>query len=183
VSNRTTLVLLGILVALGVVAFVVQGPCSSDRAREHAAVFPKLDPAEVRTLRAKLPGGGELLLAREGAGWVLGAGKEPADMVAVNRLLTDLAALQASAVVSKNAAKQSVYETDPAKGIAVRLEGAGAKLIAAFVVGKRGPDYASSYLRREDAKEVLLVSRDVRADLSRPAESWRAPPDKPAEKR
>jgi len=104
----------------------------------------------------------------------------PADGAAVDGLLADLAGLEVSAVVSKNAAKQAVYETDAEQGIAVRLEGEGGRLIAAFVVGKRGPDFASAYLKRDGAAEVLLVSRDIRTPLGKPAETWKEPP-KPAE--
>lgn len=78
-------------------------------------------------------------------------------------LLAKLAGVREGAVVSTNPAKQSVYETDAEKGTAVRLEGAGGKVLAAFVIGARGPDFASCYLR---------------LDFSRPANSWREPAKK-----
>ena len=187
-STRTTLILLGVLLALGAVAVVTQGPGSPDRVREHSLAFPGLVAGDVLAVRAARAGG-ELLLARDGAGWKLGAAREPADGAAVARLLSDLASLRVSAVVSKNAAKQAAYETTPEQGAAVRLEGAGGVTLAAFVVGKHGPDGVSCYLRRDGATEVLLVSADLRSPLYRPDQSWREPPrdtgnpsDKPAGK-
>ena len=177
--SRTTLALLALLAVLGAAAALVVGPWRSDRPREHGAALPGLVPAEVQAVRITRSGA-DVLLAREGGGWKLGEAKEAADAAAVEALLADLAAVEVGAVVSKNAAKQEAYETDAEKGIAVRLEGSGGKLIAAFVVGKRGPDFASAYLKRDGAREVLLVSRDVRTPLARPAESWKEPP-KPAE--
>jgi hypothetical protein len=177
VSTRTTLALLAVLVALGAAAFFVQGPGRPDRAREHAAVFPGLKAEEV-SLISTTRGGAEVLLTRAGGSWKLGAAKEPADAAAVEALLAGLVGARVGSVVSTNAGKQAVYETDAEKGIAVRLEGAGGKPLAAFFIGKRGPDFASCYLRRDGASEVLLVSRDLRLDFSRPAESWREPPKK-----
>jgi hypothetical protein len=178
VKSRATLVLAGLLAVLGVAAALVSGPCSADRPREHGPALPGLAPADVQTIRIARSGS-EVLLAREGSGWKLGAAKDPADVAAVDALLADLAALEVSAVVSKNAAKQEAYETDAARGIAVRLEGAGGTLVAAFTVGKRGPDFASAYLKRDGAKEVLLVSRDVRTPLARPEQNWKQPPKPP----
>lgn len=176
-SARTTLMLLGLLLALGLTAVVVEGPWSPDRARQHAAVFPGLVAGEVSAIRVERSGQ-ELLLSREGTGWVLGASREPANSAAVEQLLADLVAVQVSAVVSKNAQKQSAYESDAEHGSSVRLEGPAGKTLHSFIVGKRGPDFESSYLRREGATEVLLVSRNLHDGFARPTASWREPPQK-----
>ena len=174
-SARTTLVLLAVLLGCAAVAFFIQGPGSADRPHDRAALIPGLKAAEVTLVRATRAGV-EVVLYREGGAWKLGAAKEPADSAAVEALLAKLADARAGAVVSTNPAKQSAYETDAEKGIAVRLEGAGGKVVAAFVVGKRGPDFASCYLRRDGASEVLIVSPDLRVDFARPADGWREPP-------
>lgn len=170
---RATLVLLALLLALGGAALLLQGPCGTDRVREHAKVFPALVAADVRAVRIARAGA-EVVLAREGGAWRVGAAKEPADAAAVDALLADLVALEVGAVVSKNAAKQAGYETDAGKGVVVRLEGEGGKPLAAFTVGRRGPDFASAYLKRDGGQEVLLVSKDVRTPLSRP--EWQESP-------
>lgn len=177
-STRTTLMLLAVLLGCAAVAFFVQGPGSADRPRERAALIPGLKAGDVVLIRVAKTAAA-VVLTREGGAWKLGAAQEPADTVAVEALLTRLVDAREGAVVSNNPAKQSVYETDASMGIAVRLEGAGGKVVAAFVIGKRGADFASCYLRRDGAKEVLLVTPDLRTDFSRSADSWREPPKKP----
>ena len=176
-STRTTLMLLAVLIGCAATAFFVQGPGSADRPRDRAALIPGLKAGDVTLVRAT-KAGAEVVLTREGGAWKLGAAKEQADGAAVEALLAKLAGAREEAVVSTNPAKQSPYETDAEKGIAVRLEGAAGKVAAAFVVGARGPDFASCYLRRDGASEVILVSPDLRAEFSRPAESWRELPKK-----
>jgi hypothetical protein len=177
VSARTTLVLLAVLLAGAAAAFYIQGPGSADRPRDRAALIPGLKAGEVAIVRATRAGAG-LVLTREGGAWKLGAAKEPADTAAVDALLAKLVDAREGTVVSTNPAKQANYETDTEKGIAVRLEGSRGNVVAAFIIGKRGPDSASCYLRRESSSEVLLVSPDLRTDFARPAESWREPPKK-----
>lgn len=177
-NARPTLALLAVLAAVGGAAVLVQVRGAGDGPREHARVFPGLVAADVRAIRAS-GAGADLLLERGGAGWTLGAAKEAADGPSVERLLADLAELEVGAVVSRNAAKQSGYGADAATGVTVRLEGSGSRPLAAFTVGRSGPDMSSSYLRREGASEVLLVSRNLREEFTRPAAGWREPP-KPA---
>lgn len=174
-STRTTLVLFAALVGCAAVAFFVLGPGSADRPRARGALVPDLKAADVALVRATRAAG-ELVLTRAGGAWKLGAAKEPADTAAVVALLTKLVELREGVIVSTNPAKQSVYGTEVEKGIFLRLEGATGNVIAAFVIGNRGPDFASCYLRREGAAEVLLVSHDLRAEFARPAEAWRELP-------
>ncbi len=171
-SSRATLVLLALLAALGAAALLLEGPWGADRVRDHARVFPGLTAERVRALTIARAGA-QLLLSREGEAWMLGEERQAADGAAVEALLAELATLEVSAVVSKNAAKQAVYETDAEKGIAVRLLGDGGAVLAAFTVGKRGPDFQSAFLKRDGEKEVVLVSRDVRTPLARP--DWKQP--------
>jgi len=175
VSTRTTWVLLAVLLGCVAAAYFVQGPGSADRPRERAALVPGLKTGDVAAIRAG-KAGAEVVLTRVGGSWKVGAAMWPADGAAVDALLAKLADMREGTVVSTNPANQSAYETDAQQGIAVRLEGAGGKAIAAFVVGKRGPDFASCYLRRDGASEVLLVTPDLRLDFSRPADSWREQP-------
>ena len=177
-STRGTLALLAVFLGCAVAAFIVQGPGRADRQRARAPLIPGLQAGKVAEVRVTAAGV-EAVLSRGGDGWKFGAAKAPADGAAVEALLAKLSAARVEAVVSTNPAKQDVYETDAKQGIAVRLAGSGGNAVAAFVVGKRGPGFASCYLRRDGAAEVLLVSPDLRTDVARTAESWRASPEKP----
>lgn len=173
--TRSTLLLLALLAALAAVAFVAQGPARRDRPREREPVFPALDPEAVQAIRALPPAGGDpvLLLARSGQWWTVGAGRHTADRAAVEDLLEDLAALEILSVASTNPDRRSLYEVGEGQGLTVRLDDGGGAAIAAFVLGKPGPDLESGHLRIEDRDEVLLVSRDLRGRLELPADSWR----------
>lgn len=174
-STRATYVLLAVLLVLAAVAFFVLGPGSADRPHDHAPLVPGLKPADVGAVRVSGEAG-TVLLMRAGGAWKLGEAKESADGAAVEALLTKVAGAREGAVVSVNPAKQAAYETDAGKGIAVKLEGATGNVIASFVVGKSGEDFASCYLRREGGSKVLVVSPDLRVDFARPAGSWRERP-------
>lgn len=176
-NARTTLALLAVLLVLGAVAIVAQGPCGASRSRKQPVLLPGFVPADVAAVRIARSGA-EVTLRREGGAWLLGAAKEAADADAVEALLKSLAAARVAAVVSTNIAKQEAYETDGRRGVALRVDGPGGKSIAAFVIGKRGPDFASCYLRREGKTDVLLVTPDLRVEVSRPAEAWRTPVEK-----
>jgi hypothetical protein len=178
VNARATYLLLAVLLVLAAVAFFVLGPGSTDRPHVNAPLIPGLKTADVGAVRMTT-GGVEVLLTRAGGAWKLGAAKVPADGAAVETLLAKVAGAREEAVVSVNRAKQGVYEADAGKGIAVQLEGSHGNVLAAFVLGKGGPDFATCYLRREGSGQVLLVSPDLRADFARPAESWREPQKSP----
>ncbi len=176
--TRKTRVLLGVLLGCAAGAWYFQGPGSVERPRDRVALFPGLKAGDVAGVRATRAGA-EVVLTRAGGAWKLGAAKAPADAAAVEALLAKLVDAREGTVVSTNPAKQAAYETDAGQGIAVQLEGSTGNVIAGFIVGGRGPDFASSYLRREGASEVLLVPADLRTDLARPAAAWREPPIKP----
>lgn len=173
-NTRSTRALLAVLVVLGATAFAVQGPCGPDRARTRAPLVRDFAPADVAAIRIARPGD-EVTLRRDGDAWTLGAAKEPADADGVEALLKSVAEARVAAVVSTNIAKQDAYETDGRRGVALRLDGAGGAPIAAFVIGRRGPDFASCYLRREGKTDVLLVTPDLRLAVSRAPEGWRKP--------
>lgn len=178
--SRTTLLLLGVLLVLGTIAALLEGPARRDRPRERGPLLPGLRPQDVQAVRIATAGGAAVRLERAGAAWAVGETRRAADGPGILRLLETLTALEEGALASDNPAKRGLYEVDAGKGIAVRLEGEGGKVLAEFTVGKTGPDFASSYLRREGEDRVWLVSRDLRLEFSRPESAWEAPEPPPA---
>lgn len=171
-KTRTTLLLLAVLLVLGAVAVFVQGPARRDRPPDKAALLPGLQAKEVQIVRLGKDAGA-VVLTRDGARWVVGAERFPADAAAVEKLLAGLAEIKGASAVSTNPAKQAGYEVDEEKGLPLRLEAAGGKPVAELIIGKGGPDFTSCYLRRRGEDKVFLAAMDLRGVVSRPVSGWR----------
>jgi hypothetical protein len=74
-------------------------------------------------------------------------------------------------VVSSNPAKQALFQVD-STGTSVKFSGKGVPL-AAFRVGKPGPAYTETYVRRENANEVFLAEGMLGYLFARQARDWR----------
>ncbi len=169
---RKIAVLTAVFLVLGGLAVWLQGPGRRHKPGEAVTVFPSFDAAGAQGITVEGPGG-SYALAREGEGWVVGEERNPADGDAVERFLEDLAVLEREAVASTSAEKHPLYGVDGERGTAVRVEGQGGDLLAAFTVGGQGPDPFSGYLVKEGDAQVLLVSSNLDALLGRGAEGWR----------
>ncbi len=168
-----TLLLFVVLLILGAVAIVLQGPARRDRVREKALVFPDLDTKEVWSIRIRRPEGELLLSRREASGWVVGEAQHPADSEAVGNLLQGLVDLRETAVASTNPERQSLFKVDDEQGLTVRLASDEDRALAEFVVGSQGQDFFSGYLRLPGEDRVLLVSSNLKGVFGRSLEGWR----------
>lgn len=170
--TRKIAILSAVLLIMAGLAFWVRGPGKRHREVEPVRVFPAFESAAARRIAVDGPAG-SYNLHRTEDGWVVGEERHAADGDAVDRFLQDLAALEREAVVSTSVEKRSLYGVDEATGTAVRIEGEGGALIAAFTAGGQGPDPFSGYLLPEGREEVLLVSANLGAPLGRGGEGWR----------
>ena len=95
-----------------------------------------------------------------------------ADRTRVKSSLGSFGGLQEGVIASTNREKRSLYQVD-ATGLRVKLLGGNGEVIEDLIIGKNGPDLASSFVRRTDEDEVYLVRRSLAGVFAPTASSWR----------
>jgi hypothetical protein len=170
-NPRTTGLLAVVLLVLGGIAFFMEQQREASKAPPSDQIFPDLVVAEVDRIEITKQNLTARLEKRSGTWIAVEEGEKPADAKAVDALLTDLGQLVSTDLVSTNAANHAVYEVDDT-GIVVKLA-EGGKEVAAFIVGKPGPDYNSSYVRPLEKDATYRVPVYLRTKVDRGAQSWR----------
>ncbi len=95
-----------------------------------------------------------------------------ADRTRVTSALGSFGGLPPGVVVSAKEENRRLYQVD-ATGLRVKLIDKAGKTIEDVIIGKNGPDMASSYIRRTDGDEVYLVGRALAGVFSPNASDWR----------
>jgi hypothetical protein len=170
--TRTTWFLLGVLVALiGATVWVMQRPGEQSSSGESADVLVSYDSAAVDRMDISTPSG-TVSLVREGDAWMIASPiRARADHRLVAAAIGQGRSLKLKAHVSSNPAKQQLFQIDSASSL-VRVFAKGAE-VAAFHVGKPGPTYTETYIRREGSKDVFLTDGMLSMVFARPARDWR----------
>jgi hypothetical protein len=170
--TRTTWFLAGILIALIVATvWVMQRPGERSASSGDGDVLVRYDSASVDRMDIFLPSG-MVKLVREGDIWMITSPlRAPADPHAVTAAIGQGTALKLKALVSANPAKQQLFQVD-STSVLVRVFAKGSE-VAAFHVGKPGPTYTETYIRREGSKEVFLTEGMLSTIFARPAREWR----------
>ncbi|MBI2343821.1 MAG: DUF4340 domain-containing protein [Deltaproteobacteria bacterium] len=90
----------------------------------------------------------------------------------VERLLTLLQTLQVGAAASRSADAHNTLQVG-AVGLQVRVYGAMGKVLAHLYVGKQGPDYFSTYIRRSDDITSYLIRETLAGRFPTQLDAWR----------
>ena len=167
---KKTLFLFILLVLLGLFAWM-------DRPKpdvKPSSLFPEFttDAATLINVHNK---GENVILAKTDKEWKVGDDKGfPVDSELIKKALDSIAELKkAKNMVSRNPESQKIYEVDPNQGIEVKVSDSKKKFLADFLVGKTGPDYMSTYLRKAGSNEVLLCEGyHLRSAFSRTTKNW-----------
>jgi flagellar basal body-associated protein FliL len=174
-KKKSIFILLAVLVVLVVVVIIIEGPLS-ERSKKEAAkesiLFPGFETDQVSSVDIKTQDK-EVKLKKEDNTWVVAtAGNYPADPKSIEDMLGKVRDLKSTLTASKSADKHSQFEVDES-GVEVTMLGTGEKALAHFFVGKMGPDYISTYVRKADQDEVLLVGEYLRGVFDKGARGWR----------
>jgi len=160
-----------LILAVIAVAFVAIFAATSIKRDGKDLVFPRFD----RQKAAKILIEGKekkTVLEKEGDHWVVTSEHSlPAEQGSADRILDVVTKISRKDVVSTNPAKQSIYQVD-SSGIWVRIEDADGGDLASFVVGKTGPDYTSTYVRKASSNEVILFPQYLHAIFERGSRPW-----------
>ncbi|MFH1652961.1 MAG: DUF4340 domain-containing protein [Pseudomonadota bacterium] len=95
-----------------------------------------------------------------------------ADTTRVNSAIANFTDLPLGVIVSKNPEAQSKYQVGPA-GLKVVCKDKSGKDVIDVVIGKNGPDFMSSYIRRGNSPDVRLINRSLMGVFSPVADDWR----------
>jgi hypothetical protein len=170
--KRSTLILAGILALLTLAAFLVlQRPGEQSISAGDGEMLVSYDSAAVDKIEVKSVSG-TTVLQREGSGWMLTVPlRAQADDGSVRQLLSQGRTIAVKAMVSSNPQKQGVFQVD-STGTLVRISTGGEER-AAFRIGKGGPSYTETYVRREGSDDVYLADGMLLHVFVRQPRDWR----------
>jgi hypothetical protein len=169
--KRSTLLLIGVLVALGVVTAIVlqqPGESSSDKAPEMLVTY---DSSAVDRLQIT-SGGSTVTLTLEGGRWMITSPVHyRADENAVTMALSRGRKIEIRGLVSTNPEKQGVFQVDSSATLVQVFErGTPA---AAFRIGKAGTTFSETYVRREGSTDVLIGEGPLAHLFVKSPKDWR----------
>lgn len=170
--TRNTLLLLGLLVVLVIVAVLVtQKPGEQSSSGESGVAFAPIDSLSVDKIEIKSPTG-SVVLQKNGVEWFV---QEPvayhADQSTVATFLHDSKSMEMKNVVSNKPEKHSVFQVD-STGTQVKIYEKGAEKVS-FIIGKPTSTYSEMYARRSGSNDVVIVSGASAYGFSRPVSQWR----------
>ncbi len=167
---KNIFILLGVLAILLVGFGVYQGTTASRNKRNPAAFFgvnfDKL--TKIRVTGAN--GLYENILEKKEGGWVVtNAGDYPVNPKYIADLKDILQNLPKGELAGRDKAKHEEFQVDK---IGIVLQAwQGATLAADAVIGKEGPGFTSTYVRRADSDYVYLAAQNIRPVFNRT--DWR----------
>ncbi len=169
---KKTILLIIVLAILIGIAYL--GKSKTKRAGEEPGLFPEFAIEEAIAIRINSPET-KVSLSKEGDTWLV-AEKDnlDADTQQVTQALESVKEIKKGKnIISVNPEKQEIFEVDPNNGFEVEIKGAGDKTLAHFYMGKTGPDYMSTYVRRADSAEVILhKSFHLRSYFDKAPDAW-----------
>ena len=169
-NYKKTVILIIFLFILVGIAYFLNRPAKKV---EEAALFPGFDVEKAVAIRIN----GErnaLTLSKMDGRWIaVEEDNLPADNDQVKQALQTIAEIDRDNVISKNPSKQEIFEVDPNSGFEVLVQGEGETTLAHFYIGKNGPDFMSTYVRKAGSDEVVLYSGfHLKSRFDKPAETW-----------
>ncbi|MCD6353343.1 MAG: DUF4340 domain-containing protein [Proteobacteria bacterium] len=175
---KHTLVLLIILIVAAAFVFIIERPFEnrSEKIRKEAGLlFPELQIEEVKKLLIKKADETTTTLKNRDDVWYVVTDKEnyPADPQLINEAIKTLQALKKVNLASRKKDKHALFKVKEKMGMEVILFGSEDKELARLIVGKNGPDFFSTYIRRADADEVFLYERYLKGHYDKPISNWR----------
>ena len=136
-----------------------------------APLFPMFSGEMAAGIYIYVDGRAVALEKRDGAWIVASEDALPADPAGVSAILEKVASFSLNDKVSSNPGKRSVYKVDTT-GVRVGIVDGEGDTTAAFVVGKVGPDYQSSYVRAAGGDDVILATGYLRSVFDRGERTW-----------
>jgi hypothetical protein len=171
-NNRGSYLLIGIFIILLVIAACVEICSRQQMTPKYEEFVKEFKPENVyKIIVSKMKN--KVILKKVKDTWQVATYRDySANEDKINELLDRIQGFNMSDVVSSNPEKQSIFEVTEAQGTQVKLYNQKDKLIVHFYVGKNGPDYNSTYIRKENSNKVILVRPGIRYNVSTDNKAW-----------
>ncbi len=159
------------LVVLAGIAFLSQTLRDRKASSPGKPVFPALaaDKADAIEIKTKDK---TVRLRKQGETWLVETeGNHLADPKLMKQVTSALEGVRTATLISASPAKQASFEVD-STGMEVKVL-QGSKTVAAFVVGKPGSDWLSSFIRPANEQKVYQVPVYLRSVFDRGGDTWR----------
>ena len=163
-----------VLAVLVVVALLLEGPCAR-KSMEPVLKSPLKGVKIEDVVGVEISkGDAKVRLEKREDRWCVLIDSAPyrADSQKVAELLDKISGIRGP-VVSRNPAKQGIFEVEEGKGIEVTLLGPDEKVLSRFIIGKTTPDFTSSYVRGFDSDEVIQAEGYLSVTFSTDPKRWR----------
>jgi hypothetical protein len=171
---RKTAILAIVLCFLILIFYLMESPLQN-KGKEEILLVPGFAKEETSTLYLNSPEKGELIFQKKEGSWAVEKDQKsyPADSSPIDKLLSTVGELKIETIASKNPSKHEVFEVTEGKGIEVKIEDDAQNILAHFYVGKSGPDLFSTYVRQENASQVILTSGLLKVIFDKDLKDWR----------
>lgn len=177
-KTKQLLVLVGILVALGLLVLIFENPFGKTEEQKKAEaakqLFPSFNKAEVAKIEiiAAL-GTTTTTLVKQNNQWLVESmDNYPADQTGVEELLDKVTDMKTIQRASSNPEKQAVFQVDSSGVEAKLIDGSGSILVHLFA-GKTTPEIFNSYVRAANSNDVYIVEGYLKATFDKGYRSWR----------
>ncbi len=171
--NKSTLILVVVLVVLGVVAyFFLKSPSEGRESSYKQAGFSmSVDSGSIAKISIE-KAGKLITLENQGGKWMVTSPVNyPANMNNILPILGGMGHFKVGSLVSSNPEKQSTYEVD-SMGTKFSVTDRAGKTVS-MIVGKSGPSYEDVYFRKDGEKDVYLGSGINPFTLNQNVNEWR----------
>lgn len=170
--TRTTWILVAILLVLaGAAVLVLQQPGELSVSSREGEVLAAYDSAAIDRMDI-VTRTESISLQKEGSVWMLTAPlRAPADARSIQSAIGQGKTVRLSSLISSNPEKQALFQVD-STGTLIRMYEKGMER-AAFRIGKPGPGYTDTYVRREGDAGVYLASGMLAQFFGKSSRDWR----------
>jgi Domain of unknown function (DUF4340) len=170
--KKNLYILVGVLAVLVVIAyFLMNRPGEADISTANSQLLVVVDSLTVDKIEITSPAN-KVVLAKKGGEWFLIAPVDyRANQSSVTAMIHQLKNLTVKEIVSTNPGKRQIFQVD-STGTLVKIFQGGQEH-AAIVVGKRGQNFAETYVRKEELNDVAIVDGSLTFAFNKAVKDWR----------
>ena len=170
--NKNIYILLGVFAVLVVIAFFLMSrPGEKDISVANSQLLVEVDSIAVDKIEIKSPTNA-VTLEKKGTEWSLSAPLiYRANQTNVATLIHQAKNLAVKEIVSSNPEKRRIFQVD-STGTLIRIFQNGLEH-AAFIIGKLGPNYAETYVRKDQSNDVFVVDGSIAVWFNKEVKDWR----------